>query len=227
MRHERFSVQSPMGWGVPPGAIYLNKGGWMSTSLCDIAFVKLPNGTEFILAATSNLYVGSDSGGLSNAGLGVFMDGVIQHAALEGAGRTLRLDNTDASFGTTGEWMTESKDTDKRGADYRWVEGGTEAGAQWALTVPEAGDYELSVWWPDGPERSEAVTVRVGVGAAAAVRVLDQRTAGGLWVPAGTHTLPTTGAAVVIDASTSAKGRVCADAIRLQRVSPPGQKLSK
>ena len=223
LTHDRFSLQSPLGWGVPPGSIYQNKAGWTSTTLNDVAWVKLPNGREFILAVFSNAYAGSDPGSYTNAALGPFMDLVIEKAGLDAGGPvTLRLDNTSSAFTTTGTWSTETSDYDKYKTNYRWANGGTTGTATWSLSVPTAGEYEVSMWWMDDSARTSGAKVTINSTAGAATQTLDMRTRGGTWVPLGKFNFNTTGGSVVINSGTSATGRVIADAIRLQQVPAVG-----
>ncbi len=220
LTHERFSIQTPFGTGVPPGSVYINKGGWTSTSLSDIAYVKLPNGREFILVAYSNLYSGADPEPYMNAPLGVFMDLVIAKAGLDaGDPPTLRLDNRDPQYMSTGTWQTETKDTDKHGEDYVQAMAGVAGKAGWKFDPPAEGRYEVSLWWPDGETRCAQAVVAVKSADGLETKTLDQRKCGGVWVRVGEFKLPATGAAVYLDAGESkGLGTVAVDALRVQKV---------
>jgi hypothetical protein len=224
LTHDRFSLQSPTGWGVPPGSIFQNKGGWTSTVLNDVAYVKLPNGREFILAVYSNQGGTNDPGDSYTAALGTFMDLVIEKAGLDAGGpQTIRLDNTSSNFSVTGTWNTVTSDFDKYKTDYRWATGGTASTrAQWALSLPQTGRYEVSVWWTDDTARSSSARIEVTHAGGTSSVNLDQRTRGGQWVPVGTYQFNTTGHSVAINAGASATGRVIADGLRLQRVPDVG-----
>ncbi|MCC6547664.1 serine hydrolase [Candidatus Sumerlaeota bacterium] len=222
LTHDRWSLQSPFGSGVPPGSVYFNKAGWITNSLADVAYVKLPNGREFVLAVYSNLYSGGDPDLYTNSALGVFMDVLLQKSGLEkGDPVTIRLDNKDASFATVGEWKSETKDTDKYGEDYVFAQAGGEQKAGWKIAVPEAGKYEVCVWWTDGGERSSKTDIVVTGSNGAESKTVDQRRSGGKWVKLGEFDFAKTGGSVVFNAKQSEMGIVTVDAVRLQRIPQP------
>jgi len=223
LEHERFNLQSTLGWGVPPGAEYYNKSGWTSTTLNDISFVRLSNGREFIVAVFTDTYGGADPSPYHNTPLGVFMDLLIEKAGLNAGGAPIvKYDNADANFAVSGTWSTETGDTDKHKANYRWATAGTAATATWALNLPEPGQYEVQMWWPDGTNRTAGAKVSVTHASGTATVTMDQTKRGGLWIPLGTWNFNAGAGSVVVNAATSSTGRVMADAIRLCKVPGTG-----
>lgn len=219
LTHDRWSLQAPFGSGVPAGSVYFNKGGWVNSTLADVAYVKLPNGREFVLAAYSDLHNPSDPDPYMNAPLGVFLDVLLQKSGLEaGDPATIRLDNKDASFVTKGEWKTETKDTDKYHEDYVFADAGGDQVAGWRITLPEAGRYEVSVWWTDGPQRSPAASIIVTGANGAETKTVDQRKAGGVWVKLGDFDFAKEGGSVAFKAKESLPGIVAVDALRVQKI---------
>lgn len=223
LEHARFDLQSSSGWGVPPGAEYYNKSGWTTTVLNDVAYVRLANNQEFILAVYTDTYATADPTPYHNAHLGVFMDLVIDKAGLNAGGTPIvKYDNADANFSVTGTWATTTTDTDKYKTNYRSATAGAAATATWALNLPETGQYEVQAWWPDGTDRSASAKYVVNHASGSQTVGVDQRLRGGLWVPIGTWTFNAGAGSIQIAASTSTTGKVCADAIRLCKVPGTG-----
>jgi len=223
LEHSRFDLQSAGGWGVPPGSEYYNKAGWTSTVLNDVAYVRLANNKEFILAAYSDTYVTADPSPYHNAHLGVFMDLVIEKAGLNAGGAPIvKYDNADANFSVTGTWATTTGDTDKYKTNYCSATAGASATATWTLNLPETGQYEVQAWWPDGTDRSASAKYVVNHASGSQTVGVDQRLRGGLWVPIGTWTFNAGAGSIQVAAATSTTGKVCADAIRLCKVPGTG-----
>lgn len=218
--HDAYGTQSALGWGLPAGSVYLNKAGWTSTVHNDIAYVRLPNGQELVVAAFSDSPDTADAFPHDHTGLGAFMDFLLQETNLDAGGPpTVRLDNTSPSFTATGTWTTGTGDYDLYGTNYRYATGGTAAtNAGWNLSLPQAGTYEVAMWWTDDSLRTSSAKVQVNHTGGTQVVSVDQRTKGGKWIYLGTWNFNTTGNSIKLDAGTSATGRVIADAIKLSKV---------
>ncbi|MDX1972705.1 MAG: serine hydrolase, partial [Candidatus Sumerlaeia bacterium] len=218
--HDAYGTQSALGWGLPAGSVYLNKAGWTSTVHNDIAYVRLPNGQELVVAAFSNATDTADAFPHDHSALGAFMDFFLQESGLDAGGPpTVRLDNTSAGFVTTGTWTTGTGDYDLYGTNYRYATGGTASTtAGWNLTLPQAGTYEVSLWWTDDSQRSSSAKVDVVHSGGTQTVAVDQRTKGGKWIYLGVWNFNTTGNSIRLNAGTSTSGRVIADAIKLSKV---------
>lgn len=218
--HDPYGTQSALGWGLPAGSVYLNKAGWTSTVHNDIAYVRLPNGQELVAAAFSDTPDTADAFPHDHTGLGAFMDFLLEETGLDAGGpATVRLDNTSSSFTTSGTWTTGTGDYDLYGTNYRYATGGTSgAVAGWNLSLPQAGTYEVSMWWTDDNLRSSSAKVEVNHTGGTQTVAVDQRTKGGKWINLGTWNFNTSGNSIKLNAGTSASGRVIADAIKLSKV---------
>ncbi len=138
-------------------------------------------------------------------------------ARLNGGAWSLVLDNPSAHF--QGSWNTGTSSPDKYGPDYRWASTGTaQALAWWTPTLPQAGLYEISLWWPQGSNRNPATRVGLRLNGQTLSTTVDQRFQGGQWNPLGTVWLPA-GNATPIGLSNEgpASSVVVADALRLVR----------
>jgi len=216
LTHARHDGDSAIGWGVPPGSIYQNKLGVAYDTVEDIAYVKLPNGKEFILAVYTNGWVTGDPYPYDAASPGVFCDMLIEELNLASGGPAiLRWDNTASNFATTGAWTVLTADTDKYGTNSLSATRGSGATATWNLSVPTTGKYEVTLWWTDGTNRSAATEVRINHATGTQVLSIDQTKRGGLWVPLGSWDFNAGTGSVVIAAGTSGTGIVVADALRI------------
>ncbi len=217
--HYPYGSQSSMGWGLPSGTVYLNKAGWTSSVQNDIAYIRLPNGQEIVIAAFSDTPDTSDPYPHDHSSLGAFADFLLEETGLDAGGpANIRLDNTDSSFSTSGTWSTGTGDYDKYGSSYRYANGGSNATATWNLSLPEAGSYEVAVWWTDDSLRSSSSKYQINHANGSQTVALDQRTRGGKWIYIGTWDFDTSGDSIQVKASSSASGRVIADAIKLSKV---------
>jgi len=220
LTQNRFSGYGPLGWGLPPGTTYEAKIGNAYDDLNDIAYIKLPNGKEMILAVYSNGYYGEQAWAApyDTSGLGMFAEILIDKLGYQ-AGNPARLikDNTAATY--LGSWSTGTGARDKYGADYRFNTGGTGADkATWNLAVPETGLYEVCVLYSQGTNRATDAPYTVNhAGGATLVRVNQQR-AGGRWIRLGDFNFNAgTGSVVLTDAIANASQVVMADAVKVTK----------
>jgi hypothetical protein len=221
LTHDRWSGDSMFGFGLPPGTIYENKLGVAYDTLEDIAYVVLPNGKEFILAAYSNGFSGSEPSQpypYDASILGVFCEMVIEQLGLDaGCPPKLKLDDADAAvFSTSGAWTVGTAQSEKYGPSYKYKSGGTGSGtATWNLNVPQTGLYEVSVWYPQGSNRATDAPFTVNhAGGASTVRINQQKT-GGRWVRLGDYQFNAgQGTVVLSDNIANASQIVVADAVK-------------
>ncbi len=158
LQHERWSDSSVLGFGLPPGSVYLNEIGVAYDTVEDIAYVILPNGKEFILAVYSNArdrtqYIPHDA-----SSLGVFCEMLIERLGLdEGNPVKIIIDDDNPEFQEVGNWHTMTSHKQQYGTSYKYMAPGDGSkGALWNIHVPEAGRYEVCVWYPQGENHASA-----------------------------------------------------------------------
>ncbi|MEQ9411074.1 MAG: choice-of-anchor D domain-containing protein, partial [Fuerstiella sp.] len=144
------------------------------------------------------------------------------------------IDNGDAGFSTTGNWANVTG----YGYDGDALAGNGVNGvetAQWVFNGLIAGDYQVSTTWLRGSDREANVpyVIRDGVGGPIlAVTTVNQKLepvgnvfGGRRFQPLGTLTI--TGTTLVVELSTAGSTKaVIADAVRIERTSPPEAPLS-
>ena len=217
---------SEFGFGLPPGSLYENKLGLAYDTLEDIAYVVLPNGREFVLAAYSNGFQGPEPGNpypWDASLLGVFCEMVIDELGLTvGCPPKIRMDNTDAAVAVTGSWdviTDQTVDYDMFGDSYLSTlsEHSATASVTWDLNVPFTGQYEICVW---SPQKSTATTVTYTVNhAAGATDVdVDQTHCGGRWFKLGDFGIDAGQGSVVLTNAARRRDRVVmADAVKITK----------
>lgn len=138
------------------------------------------------------------------------------------------VDNSDPRFSVTGAWQTGTGQADKYGTDYRFADGtGGLKKATWKLNLPAAGEYQLYVWYPMAANRAiDAPFTVFHAGGSTTVKI-NQRIAGGQWVPLGKfafNTVPTERVELTnqIAHPLANTNYVLADAVRSQPVPPAG-----
>jgi len=133
------------------------------------------------------------------------------------------LDNPVATY--TGAWSTASSATDKYGADYRYCNPATTetATARWTPNLSTAGGYEISVWYPQGANRSIRAPYTVYYNGGSITINVNQTTGGGHWNLITTKTFAAgTAGYVKLGNNTSETGIVImADAVRFYYIGVP------
>jgi len=161
LRRERWGEGSEFGFGLAPGSLYENKYGQAYDTLEDIAYIMLPNGREFILAAFSNGYVEPEKSNPSPYNvslLGTFCEMLIEQLKLdEGCPPKIKMDNTDPRVKLEGEWSIcadPRKDYDMFGENYLYTTADPSGNKSvtWNLNIPASGLYEVCVWYPQKKE---------------------------------------------------------------------------
>jgi N-acetylmuramoyl-L-alanine amidase len=131
----------------------------------------------------------------------------------------LIVDNPAAAF--AGTWSTGTSSPDKYGSDYRFVgTGGTGTKtATWTFTPAESGLYDVSVYYPQGGNRSAASRFTVTHAQGPTLHTVNQQSDGGAWNLLGRHRLNGgTPYTVVLDDAEAVPGFVViADAVRWSR----------
>ena len=135
---------------------------------------------------------------------------------------SITLDNTTAEI--TGTWNTSSAVSNYYATNYRVrASGGTGTNyVKWRATIPEAGDYAVYVWLPDGlPSRATNAKYVVYHSGYNTTYYVDQSLPGGRWVLLGTHTMTTntTGNGLVMLTDEGNNDFVISDAVRFVKQS--------
>ncbi len=193
LNHDRWGSASEFGFGLPPGTVYENKLGLAYDTLEDIAYVKLPNGQEFILAAFCNGFTGPEPGNpypYDASLLGMFAETVIETLGFDaGCPAKLKIDNVSPNVTVSGAWSLgtdKSVDYDMFGDSYLYTttERSATKSVTWNLNVPTTGQYEVCVF---SPQKSTGTTVTYTVNHAAGSTAvsIDQTHCGGRWVRLG------------------------------------------
>lgn len=127
-----------------------------------------------------------------------------------------------SSIFTVGIWFTGTMSPDKYGADYLWANS-TPSGndfAWWAPTIPASGNWEISLWWPQGSNRNQQTLLGLRFGGRLFNTNVNQQIEGGKWNILGTLSLPVGARPLIGMSSQGASGSVVvADALRLVRRS--------
>jgi protein phosphatase methylesterase 1 len=186
LRTDRWDDDSSIGFGLPPGTIYENKIGVALGTSEDIAYIRLPNGNEAILAIYTDSHDTAAPIPYDVADIGMLAELILQEwNLLEGNPPQFILDNTDATFNPPGEWQTGTSSADKFGPDYRFTtnaSGGNRT-ATWKVDVTFPGTYEIAIRWPQGTNRDDGSRWRVfsnGSPVTGTMQV-NQKTSGGRW----------------------------------------------
>ncbi len=128
------------------------------------------------------------------------------------------MDNTAATY--TGAWTTGTSSPDKFGSDYRFsgtVTGGSTASAIYTPLITTPGNYDVSIWYPEGGNRSTNTPVTIFYHGGSIGTRVNQETGGGGWRLVGTNLnfRPGTNGFVRIHNGTGESNQVVvADAVR-------------
>lgn len=127
------------------------------------------------------------------------------------------VDNANAGFTATGEWATGTSAVDKYGADYRYSSTGNSAGADqasWALNLPQAGTWEVDVWYCQGTNRTTAAPFTVNYSGGSQSFVVNQQNGGGQWRMLGNFAFNAGEGSVSVSDNAASGYVVIADAVR-------------
>ena len=200
LRHDRHTDDSVVGWGLPPGTEYFNKPGVAYDTCEDIAFARLPNGREFVIAAYSNSWdrgqpLPHDANRLGRfteillhqTGLTeglttvyAFADGFHAAPALPGDAPSphLRLvPNTVTHSPDAVTTATISSTTRTLSTQVPVVigRGTSETLATWTVPLPTSGHYELTAFHPAGRELATSAVLTISHANGSTTVALNQR----------------------------------------------------
>lgn len=203
------------GRGLPPGTRYEAKTGNAYDTQEEIAWFRLPDGREFVVAAFSNSWDQSQPLPHDVGHFGDFVEELL--AALPGARAlpwTARLDAHAAHAG--GDWRRERL-AGGYGAARARTSADPAAELTWRIRVPRDGRYELAVWYPPraGATTAAEWTITAADGTQTVVRY-DQTTWSRRWLPLGRYA--SRGRELVVRLRAEAPGTLVADALRVAEV---------
>lgn len=222
LRTDRWSGHSSLGFGLPPGSVYENKIGVAYDTVEDVAYVVLPNGKEFILAAFSNGFVEpyKNNPYPYNASLlGGFCEMLVKRLNLDdGNPPKIRLDAMSPNFSKTGLWSYGSKRPDQHSQNFIFKQSGDGNGvASWDLNVPESGWYEVAIWYPQDPLFSAYAPVKIIHLRGEEIRQLNQTKCGGQWYWLGDYYFQKGAGKVIINDNIAQNTLVAVDSIKITK----------
>ncbi|MGH3646952.1 MAG: hypothetical protein ACRDTM_07230 [Micromonosporaceae bacterium] len=234
VRYQGRSVTAPV-WDVGP---WNTKDDYWSPAAERQRFQDLPRGTPEAQAAYRDGYNGGKDGFgrtvRNPAGIDL-ADGTFWHDLKmtdndwvevtynwtkgDGAWSEVVDDATEGRFTSSDAWRASSHSGQRYGTGYRYAAPALVDDPAWfRAEVPEAGDYEVWVWYPTAPDYNPATPFLVRTAEAVEKVAVDQRSSGGTWVSLGVFPLAA-GEHDTVGVSTASlePGYVVADAIKLTR----------
>ncbi len=133
-----------------------------------------------------------------------------------GVGLEVEVDDGDPGFATRGSWASGSSAGGRHG-DYLFATAGSSARAEWTTFLAEGGDWEVSVWYVAGTNRTGAAAFAVVQNGRTIEAAVDQRRDGRQWRSLGSFPLDPGRVAVTL-AGGAPGGVVIADAVRFRKV---------
>jgi uncharacterized lipoprotein YddW (UPF0748 family) len=134
--------------------------------------------------------------------------------------QTIIVDNSDAGFTIldTQTWTTGTATAGHYGADYRYrnttgFDGSTASQVEWRPNLPSAGNYQVSIYYPQGGNRANNAPFTVHYAGGNSTFAVNQQTGGGQWNILGTFAF-TAGTSGSVSLSSNANASVViADAV--------------
>jgi protein phosphatase methylesterase 1 len=178
--HDRFSDDSVVGWGLPPGTVFHNKPGVAYDTAEDIAYALLPNGRRIILAAYSNSWERNQplphdanrlgrfteillaQTGLDDGIPSIYSIASAPNAALLAAQpTTITAGLTIANGAITTATITATTRTLSTTVPILVSDGTTDTLATWTLSLPSAGHYELTAFHPAAQDLTTSAVLTI------------------------------------------------------------------
>ena len=134
------------------------------------------------------------------------------HAALA----AVIVDNDDGApaYTETGMWSTGGS-AGYDGGTYRWTSPGGAKTATWTGNLPDAGEYEVFVWYVPGSNRTTSTKYDIAASDQVHTVYINQTGGGYTWESLGTYTFNAGDNTITLDAGGSSGGSaVIADAVR-------------
>ena len=134
------------------------------------------------------------------------------------------VDDGDPGFSRGGSW-SQGSSGGGNGGDYLFSSAQPEGSSEATFRpyLPRSGEYEVSVWYVAGGNRTPAARYTIRSAVLSAPRTIDQRAGGGAWNVLGTFSLPEGDSSSLFLSNASPAGSVViADAARFALVRADG-----
>jgi hypothetical protein len=124
------------------------------------------------------------------------------------------VDNSDAGFTTSANWITGTGATDKFGTNYRYRStAAVSDSSTWTRTIGSTGNYYAYAWWPQGANRSATAPYIVYHATGSTTVNKNQQANGGKWNQLGLWKMNAGSAQVKLSCWTTTGFVVMADAV--------------
>lgn len=132
------------------------------------------------------------------------------------------VDNTTAGrFKASSKWITSNYEkTEMYGRNYRALkrQSSSARSARWRIKVPAGGKYTVFARWPANSGYTGRATYRVNTVNGWKTKTVSQKTGGGRWFKLGAFSLAAGDDwKIALASTTSSKGYIVADAVRIVR----------
>lgn len=127
------------------------------------------------------------------------------------------IDNADAGFTASANWLTGTSATDKYSTDYRYRSTATVSdAATWNYTAQQTRNYEVFAWWTQGSNRSATAPYVISRSGGTTTVNKNQQINGGSWQSLGTFLINAGANTVKLSCWTTETNKVViADAVRI------------
>lgn len=145
----------------------------------------------------------------------VMCQGGIPDSSGGSTGTTVIVDNAEAGFAASTNWITSSATPGYYGSDYRYRT--TEAvndPATWTASLPASGTYTVYARWNSGTNRSTTAPYIISHANGTSTVYVNQQSNGGTWQVLGTYTFNAGATNVQLSSWTTAGFVVIADAVK-------------
>ncbi len=129
-------------------------------------------------------------------------------------GTSIIVDNNDGGFSCSASWSTGTSAADKFGTSYRYRN--TQAISDQATFTANvaAGSHPVSVWYPQGSNRSQTAGHVISHSTGSTTVVVNQQINGGQWLNIGTYNMNSGANTVKVSCWTTTGFVVMADAVK-------------
>lgn len=216
MAHDRWKGGTVFGFGLPPGTEVLNKVGLAYDTLEDIAYIRLPNGREMVMAAYSNAFSGPEPrqpGPYYGSILGTLCGMMTERLGLlKGCPLRVIVDDVSRDCTFTGSWTVTKPIAEAFRTTMHRADSGEGRTASWRIRAPKSGRYEVCIWYAQSDDQCRTASVTVEHAGGRKTIDLDLRRTGGRWVRLGDFALAKGGGVVTVTGT--GPGQLVADAVK-------------
>lgn len=127
------------------------------------------------------------------------------------------VDNANAGFSASANWLTGTSAADKYGASYRYRSMNTVTDyGTFTYSVPQSRNYEVYAWWSQGTNRTMSAPFVISKSGGTSTVYRNQRANGGSWQSLGTYSIVAGSNTVKLSCwSSTTSVVIMADAIRV------------